>query len=50
MRPTDEQVTDALKNLQVNFVVDCTVTSMDERFETFNQVNYEVLLNRYDIQ
>lgn len=46
----DEPVTDALKNLEVSFfntVVDSAVTSMDERFETLNQVKtkYGVLLN-----
>lgn len=46
----DEPMTDALKNLEVNFfniVVDSAVTSMDERFETLNQVKskYGVLLN-----
>ncbi|GAA6098845.1 uncharacterized protein LOC113098882, partial [Tachysurus ichikawai] len=46
----DEPVTDALKNLEVNFfniVVDSAVTSMDERFQTLNQVKtkYGVLLN-----
>eukprot|EP00064_Thunnus_orientalis_P001995 superscaffoldBa00000138_g2000 len=46
----DETVTDALKNLEVNYLnilVNSAVTSMDERFETFNQVKtkYGVLLN-----
>lgn len=37
----DEPVTDALQNLEVNFfniVVDFTIASIDERFETLNQV------------
>lgn len=46
----DEPVTDALKNLEVNYfniVVDSAVASMIERFETLNQVKtkYGVLLN-----
>lgn len=47
---SDEPVTNALKNLEVNFfniVVDSALTTMDERFETLKQVKtkYEVLLN-----
>lgn len=46
----DEPVTDALKNLEVNYfniVVDSAVASMIERFETLNQAKtkYGVLLN-----
>ncbi|XP_056466856.1 uncharacterized protein LOC130405715 [Gadus chalcogrammus] len=46
----DEPVADALQNLEVNFfniVVDSTIASIDERFETLNQVKtkYGVVLN-----
>ncbi|KAL7379366.1 hypothetical protein ABVT39_026656 [Epinephelus coioides] len=46
----DESVTDALRNLEViffNIVVDSTIASIDERFETLNQVKmkYGVVLN-----
>lgn len=46
----DEPVKDAMKSLEMNFfniVVDAAVTSMQERFETLNQVEekYGILLN-----